>query len=170
MEQERRQIRLKLQVGLQYITMTSNERHGVSNYWYIDCLLNSLCRLATKKLPNLHITDRLWGKSIWKPLIKEGSIVRKPAPCFCYHLICDTFMSYTSTRDRHAASMTQIAYYASALVKVSYNSLKEIKSPVTGIILCMCQANERRCYNVTPLHLTDAFTLRPSKSLRCPRS
>ena len=39
------------------ITVTSDGRHGISNYQKPDCLLNSLVRLTTK----YHITGPLWG-------------------------------------------------------------------------------------------------------------
>ena len=64
------------------ITLTSHEHHDVSNHWQLDCSFNSLFRLTTKKISELHITDPLWGESTsdwWIPLIK-GPIMRKVFP------------------------------------------------------------------------------------------
>ena len=45
------------------ITMVSHERHGVSNHQQLNCLLNSLFRLITKKIPRHCITNTLQGES-----------------------------------------------------------------------------------------------------------
>ena len=45
------------------IMMTSHEHHGVSNHRHIDCLLNSLFKLATKKTPKLRVRALCEGKA-----------------------------------------------------------------------------------------------------------
>ena len=46
------------------VTVMSQECHGISNHWQLDCLLNSLFRLTTTtKIPKLCITGPLWGES-----------------------------------------------------------------------------------------------------------
>ena len=45
------------------ITVTSQERHGVSNHWQIDCLFNRLFRLIVKKTAKLCVTNPSWGES-----------------------------------------------------------------------------------------------------------
>ena len=61
------------------ITVTSHERHGVSNHRQMECLFNSLFRLITKKTI---ITVSLW----WGPTIMSGSphkatVIRRTFPC-----------------------------------------------------------------------------------------
>ena len=49
-----------------------NERHSVSNHQYLDCLLNRLFRLTSKKTSKLCVTGS-WGEStgdLWIPLTK----------------------------------------------------------------------------------------------------
>ena len=48
--------------SIQYITATSNDRHGVSKYRPIDCLFNSLFRLTTKT-SKVRVTVPLWGET-----------------------------------------------------------------------------------------------------------
>ena len=40
-----------------YITVTSHERHGVSNHWQLHCLFNNSFRLIAKKTSKLHIVQ-----------------------------------------------------------------------------------------------------------------
>ena len=51
-------IYMKLIINTKLITMTSHERHIVSNYWSFDCLFNSVYLRNIK----VHITGRLWGE------------------------------------------------------------------------------------------------------------
>ena len=46
-----------------FFTVTSHERHSISNNWQIDCLFNSLFKLAAKKESKLWINGSLWGES-----------------------------------------------------------------------------------------------------------
>ena len=43
-------------ITLSYIKVPSHGCHGVSNYWWLDCLCSSLFRLASKRPPELHIS------------------------------------------------------------------------------------------------------------------
>ena len=56
-------------IGPTSITVTSHERHGVSNHRQIDYWFNNLLRLTTKKTPELHIT----GPSGGSPSVTRGS-------------------------------------------------------------------------------------------------
>ena len=44
-------------------TLRSHERHGVSNHWQLDLLLNSLLKPITKETLKLCIIDPLWAET-----------------------------------------------------------------------------------------------------------
>ena len=65
----------------QFITVvTSNERLGISNHRCLDCLFNSVLRLAKKEISKFRITGSLWGESTsqwWIPLTKSQFVIPK---------------------------------------------------------------------------------------------
>ena len=48
---------------IQYITATSNDRHGVSKYRLIECLFNRVFFRLTTKTSKVRVTVPLWGES-----------------------------------------------------------------------------------------------------------
>ena len=63
------------------ITMTSHERHGVSNHEQLDRLLNSLFRPKTTKTEKHCYTGHLWADrwfTQWVDSPHKGSVVRRP--------------------------------------------------------------------------------------------
>ena len=50
---------------IQYITATSNDRHGVSNYQPIECLFNSLFKLTSKKHQRSALLSLCEEKLLW---------------------------------------------------------------------------------------------------------
>ena len=48
-----------------YITVSSNDRHGVANHRSIECLFNSLFRLTTKKHQSSHYCPFVRGIHRW---------------------------------------------------------------------------------------------------------
>ena len=53
---------------------------GISDCQYLNCLFNSLFRLRTRKIWNVHITGLLWGESTspwWIPLTKGQYCIKE---------------------------------------------------------------------------------------------
>ena len=46
-----------------HIAVTSHELHSISDYWQLNCLLNSWLSLTTKKISKPCITGILWGET-----------------------------------------------------------------------------------------------------------
>ena len=65
-----------------HITVTSRDRHGVSNHCKFYCLFNSLSRLSTK-ISTLHITGPfVWGMYRWTMKSPHnGTVMRKAFAC-----------------------------------------------------------------------------------------
>ena len=75
----------------------SHERHGVSNHKLLDYFFNRLFSETTPKIPKLHNTGPLWGKSIgtgWIPLTKAINVVSVSVPRRHHVLTC---LGYTWT-------------------------------------------------------------------------
>ena len=71
-----------------YMTITSHERHDISNHQPLDCLLKGLCSLTSKRK---HQSSTLLGFCEGKPLVTCGflsqeTVMRKTIPC------CDLIM------------------------------------------------------------------------------
>ena len=62
----------------QCITVRLQERHGISNNWQLDCLLNSLFRVGTQKQSKLRITGPLWGE--WVDFTHKRPVMWKVLP------------------------------------------------------------------------------------------
>ena len=80
-----------------YITAMSHDRHGISNYWSVECLFNSLFRLTTKK----HQRSALISLCEGNPLVTgcslhKGAVMRKMFP------FDDAIMVWLTSRSRGA--------------------------------------------------------------------